>query len=174
VGEPKRDQRRMMRHTAERLPSDRPRYLMGVGTPEDIARRSPRHRHVRLRLAHAQRENGWLFTRFGDIKIRNARYRDDTRRSTTPAPATPARISRAATCITPEVNEILGARLNTLHNLHYYHALMRELRGAIAKRGLATASMRFARHAAGSGKANEGRVRCILPGSPKPNWRPRC
>jgi queuine tRNA-ribosyltransferase len=82
--------------------------------------------------------NGWLFTRFGDIKIRNARYRDDTRPlDDTCGCHTCAHFSRAYLHHLQKVNEILGARLNTLHNLHYYHTLMRELRAAIAGRELA-------------------------------------
>ena len=82
--------------------------------------------------------NGWLFTRFGDVKIRNARYRDDTAPLDEPAPATPAAISAAPTCTTcSKANEILGARLNTLHNLHYYQELMQELREAIEARNRA-------------------------------------
>ena len=81
--------------------------------------------------------NGWLFTRFGDVKIKNARHRDDTaaarRRA---APATPAAISRRAYLHhLHRTNEILGARLNTIHNLHYYLELMREMREAIEARG---------------------------------------
>jgi queuine tRNA-ribosyltransferase len=67
--------------------------------------------------------NGWLFTRHGDVKIKNARHKADTRAARRrPAPAIPAAISRAPTCITciAHVGEILGARLNTIHNLHYY------------------------------------------------------
>ena len=139
VGEPKRDQRRIMRHTAERLPSDRPRYLMGVGTPEDIAEAVAAGIDMfDCVLPTRNARNGWLFTRFGDIKIRNARYRDDTRPlDDSCACHTCANFSRGYLHHLQKVNEILGARLNTLHNLHYYHALMRELRGAIAKRGLA-------------------------------------
>ncbi|HZE11289.1 MAG TPA: tRNA guanosine(34) transglycosylase Tgt, partial [Burkholderiales bacterium] len=127
------------RHTAERLPSDRPRYLMGVGTPEDIAEAVAAGIDMfDCVLPTRNARNGWLFTRFGDIKIRNARYRDDTRPlDDTCACHTCAHFSRGYLHHLQKVNEILGARLNTLHNLHYYHALMRELRGAIAKAGLA-------------------------------------
>jgi queuine tRNA-ribosyltransferase len=138
VGEPKRDQRRIMRHTAERLPAGRPRYLMGVGTPEDLAEAVAAGIDMfDCVLPTRNARNGWLFTRFGDIKIRNARYRDDTRPlDDTCACHTCAHFSRGYLHHLQKVNEILGARLNTLHNLHYYHALMRELRGAIAKGGL--------------------------------------
>src|SRR5438552_2554957 len=82
--------------------------------------------------------NGWLFTRHGDVKIRNARYRDDTRALDGTCPCyTCAHFSRSYLHHLQKVNEILGARLNTLHNLHYYQTLMRELRSAVAERRLA-------------------------------------
>jgi queuine tRNA-ribosyltransferase len=138
VGEPKRDQRRIMRHVAERLPAEAPRYLMGVGTPEDIAEAvSSGIDMFDCVLPTRNARNGWLFTRFGDIKIRNARYREDTRPLDETCPCdTCAHFSRSYLHHLQKVNEILGARLNTLHNLHYYHTLMRELREAIAADGL--------------------------------------
>src|SRR5262245_22789846 len=134
VGEPKPDQRRIMRHAAQALPADRPRYLMGVGTPEDIAEAVAAGLDMfDCVLPTRNARNGWLFTRFGDIKIRNARYRDDTRPlDETCGCPTCARFSRGYLHHLQRVNEILGARLNTLHNLHYYQTLMRELREAIA------------------------------------------
>ena len=139
VGEPKRDQRRVMRHTAQLLPAGRPRYLMGVGTPEDIAEAVASGIDMfDCVLPTRNARNGWLFTRFGDIKIRNARYRDDTRPLDDSCTChTCTNFSRGYLHHLQKVNEILGARLNTLHNLHYYQTLMRELRGAIAGRGLA-------------------------------------
>jgi len=134
VGEPKRDQRRMMRHVAERLPAEAPRYLMGVGTPEDIAEAVAAGIDMfDCVLPTRNARNGWLFTRFGDVKIRNARYRDDTRPLDATCACTTCRnFSRGYLHHLQKVNEILGARLNTLHNLHYYQTLMRELRDAIA------------------------------------------
>jgi queuine tRNA-ribosyltransferase len=139
VGEPKRDQRRVMRHTAGALPADKPRYLMGVGTPEDIAEAVASGVDMfDCVLPTRNARNGWLFTRFGDIKIRNARYRDDTRPlDDSCACYTCAHFSRGYLHHLQKMNEILGARLNTLHNLHYYQTLMRELREAIAAGGLA-------------------------------------
>jgi queuine tRNA-ribosyltransferase len=123
-----------MRHTAGQLPADRPRYLMGVGTPEDIADAVAEGIDMfDCVLPTRNARNGWLFTRFGDIKIRNARYRDDTRPlDETCGCYTCAHFSRGYLHHLQRVNEILGARLNTLHNLHYYQSLMRELREAIA------------------------------------------
>jgi queuine tRNA-ribosyltransferase len=139
VGEPKRDQRRVMRHTAERLPAASPRYLMGVGTPEDIVEAVAAGIDMfDCVLPTRNARNGWLFTRFGDIKIRNARYRDDTRPlDDTCACHACKHFSRGYLHHLQKVNEILGARLNTLHNLHYYHTLLRELRQAAAKGKLA-------------------------------------
>ncbi len=133
VGEPKEDMRRILAHTAPRLPADKPRYLMGVGTPEDIVEAVCAGIDMfDCVMPTRNARNGWLFTRNGDIKLRNARYRDDTR------PLDPAcdchtcrNFSRSYLHHLQKVNEILGARLNTLHNLFYYQTLMRELREAI-------------------------------------------
>jgi queuine tRNA-ribosyltransferase len=133
VGEPKEDMRRVLAHTAPRLPQDRPRYLMGVGTPEDIVE-AVGHGIDMFDCVMPTRNarNGWLFTRFGDIKIRNAVHRHDTR----PLDATCGcyacrHFSRAYLHHLQRVNEILGARLATIHNLHYYLAFTREMREAI-------------------------------------------
>jgi queuine tRNA-ribosyltransferase len=124
VGEPKEERSRILAHTAPRLPPDKPRYLMGMGTPEDIIAR-----------------NGWLFTRFGDVRIRNARYRDDVEPLDPACTCTTCRnFTRAYLHHLQKTNEILGARLNTLHNLHYYQELMRELRDAIEKGSLSARS----------------------------------
>ena len=139
VGESKREMRRVIAHTAPRLPADKPRYLMGVGMPEDIVEAVAAGIDMfDCVLPTRNARNGWLFTRFGDVKIRNARYRDDTQALDGTCPCyTCAHFSRAYLHHLQKVNEILGARLNTLHNLHYYQTLMRELRGAIAERKLA-------------------------------------
>ena len=153
VGESKREMRRIMTHTAPRLPADKPRYLMGVGTPEDIVEAVAAGIDMfDCVLPTRNARNGWLFTRCGDIKIRNARYRDDTLPLDATCPCyTCAHFSRAYLHHLQKVNEILGARLNTLHNLHYYQTLMRELRGAIAERKLADtlAAFREARRKSG-------------------------
>jgi queuine tRNA-ribosyltransferase len=136
VGESKREMKRVIAHTAPRLPADKPRYLMGVGTPEDIVEAVTAGIDMfDCVLPTRNARNGWLFTRYGDIKIRNARYRDDTRALDGTCPCyTCAHFSRSYLHHLQKVNEILGARLNTLHNLHYYQTLMRELRHAIAGR----------------------------------------
>ncbi|MDQ2186733.1 tRNA guanosine(34) transglycosylase Tgt [Alcaligenaceae bacterium A4P071] len=134
VGEPKEDMLRILTHVAPRLPADRPRYLMGVGTPEDLVDGVSQGIDMfDCVMPTRNARNGWLFTRFGDIKIRNARYRDDTRPlDPTCACHTCKLFSRAYLHHLQRSNEISGARLNTLHNLHFYLTLMGEMREAIA------------------------------------------
>src|SRR5258708_573146 len=139
VGESKREMKRVIAHTAPRLPADQPRYLIRVGTPEDlVAAVTAGIDMFDCVLPTRNARNGWLFTRYGDVKIRNARHRDDTRALDESCPCyTCGHFSRAYLHHLQKVNEILGARLNTIHNLHYYQTLMRELREAIAKKKLA-------------------------------------
>ena len=133
VGEPKEDMERIVAHTGPRLPRDAPRYLMGVGTPEDLVDAvSHGFDMFDCVLPTRNARNGWLFTRAGDVKIKNARHREDT------GPLDPAcgcyacrNFSRAYLHHLHRANEILGARLNTIHNLHYYLELMRAMRAAI-------------------------------------------
>ena len=133
VGEPKADRSRILAHTAPRLPADRPRYLMGMGTPEDIVEAVLAGVDMfDCVLPTRNARNGWLFTRRGDVKIRNARYRDDTRPLDESCGCHTCRnFSLGYLHHLQRTNEILGARLNTLHNLFYYQTLMRELRAAI-------------------------------------------
>jgi queuine tRNA-ribosyltransferase len=135
VGEPAEDRERIMRHVAPRMPADRPRYLMGMGTPEDIiAAVGAGIDMFDCVLPTRNARNGWLFTRFGDVKIRNARHRgEDAPLDERCACYTCRHFTRAYLYHLQKTNEILGARLNTLHNLHYYQELMRELRNAIEK-----------------------------------------
>jgi queuine tRNA-ribosyltransferase len=106
---------------------------MGVGTPEDIIEAVGAGLDMfDCVLPTRNARNGWLFTRFGDIRIRNARYRDDTAPlDETCGCYTCRHFTRAYLYHLDKAKEILGARLNTLHNLHYYQELMQELRGAI-------------------------------------------
>ncbi len=139
VGEPKPDMLRILRHTAPQMPVDRPRYLMGVGTPADIvAAVTAGIDMFDCVLPTRNARNGWLYTRHGVIKLRNARYRNDL----APLDAdcgcyTCRNFTRAYLHHLQRVNEMLGAQLNTLHNLHYYQELMRDLRAAIAAGRLA-------------------------------------
>jgi queuine tRNA-ribosyltransferase len=146
VGEPKEDMQRIVAHTGPRLPAGAPRYLMGVGTPEDIVQAvAAGFDMFDCVLPTRNARNGWLFTRHGDVKIKNARHRDDT------GPLDPdcacyacRNFSRAYLHHLHRANEILGARLNTVHNLHYYLELMAGLREAIACGSLAAFRARFA------------------------------
>jgi queuine tRNA-ribosyltransferase len=134
VGEPKEEMLRVLDHVAPRLPAGRPRYLMGVGTPEDIvAGVTAGIDMFDCVLPTRNARNGWLYTRFGDVKIRNAKHRTDTRPlDPTCGCYTCRNFTRGYLHHLQRVNEILGARLNTIHNLHYYLALAAELRDAIA------------------------------------------
>jgi queuine tRNA-ribosyltransferase len=133
VGEPKEEMRRIEAHIAPLLPDDRPRYLMGVGTPEDIVEAVQNGIDMfDCVLPTRNARNGWLFTRHGDIKIRNARHRTDPEPLDASCECYACRnFSRAYLHHLQRTNEILGARLNTLHNLHYYLTLLAELRQAI-------------------------------------------
>ena len=145
VGEPKDEMLRVLDHVAPRLPDGRPRYLMGVGTPEDIvAGVAAGIDMFDCVLPTRNARNGWLFTRYGDVKIRNARHRADA----APLDAdcgcyTCRNFSRSYLHHLQRVNEILGARLNTIHNLHYYLGLAAGLRDAIAAGALADWVARF-------------------------------
>jgi queuine tRNA-ribosyltransferase len=134
VGEPKEEMRRVEAHLAARLPADRPRYLMGVGTPEDIVEAVGNGIDMfDCVLPTRNARNGWLFTRYGDVKIRNARHRLDPQPLDATCDCYACRnFSRAYLHHLQRANEILGARLNTIHNLRYYLTLLAELRQAIA------------------------------------------
>ena len=134
VGEPKDEMLAVLAHTAPRLPADRPRYLMGVGTPEDIvAGVAAGVDMFDCVLPTRNARNGGLFTRFGDVKIRNAKHRMDTRPLDESCGCyTCGHFTRAYLHHLQRVNEILGARLNTIHNLHYYLWLAAGMREAIA------------------------------------------
>ena len=142
----------MLGYIGTRLPADRPRYLMGVGTPEDIvAGVAAGVDMFDCVLPTRNARNGWLFTRFGDVKIRNAAHRADTRPLDEQCGCyTCAHFTRAYLHHLQRVNEILGARLNTLHNLHYYQELMSGLRAAIDARRLSDFASEFKRNQAKS------------------------
>ncbi|MGR8920232.1 MAG: tRNA guanosine(34) transglycosylase Tgt [Gammaproteobacteria bacterium] len=133
VGEPKDDMRRVTAFTAGLLPADRPRYLMGVGTPADLVEAVAAGVDMfDCVLPTRNARNGHLFTSAGVVRIRNAVHRADT------GPLDPAcgcytcrHYSRAYLHHLERANEILGARLNTIHNLAFYLGLMRDLRAAI-------------------------------------------
>lgn len=135
VGEPKEDMLRVLDHLPPKMPADRPRYLMGVGKPADIVeavRRGVDMFDCVMPTRNAR--NGHLFTHYGVVKIRNARHRHDT------GPLDPLcdcytcqNFSRAYLHHLERCGEMLGAQLNTIHNLRYYQLLMADLREAIAE-----------------------------------------
>jgi queuine tRNA-ribosyltransferase len=133
VGEPKEDMMRVLEHVGPRLPADKPHYLMGVGTPEDLVAGVANGIDMfDCVMPTRNARNGWLFTRFGDIKIKNAKYKDDTRPLDESCDCYSCKnFSRAYLHHLHRTGEILGARLNTIHNLHYYLKLMEEMRAAI-------------------------------------------
>ena len=133
VGEPKDDMQRILAHTAPKLPQHKPRYLMGVGTPEDLVNAVGQGIDMfDCVMPTRNARNGWLFTRTGDIRIRNAKFRnDESPLDATCTCYTCKNFSRAYLHHLDRSKEILGAQLNTMHNLHYYLDLMREMREAI-------------------------------------------
>ena len=155
VGEPKEDMARIVAHTAPRLPKDAPRYLMGVGTPEDIVDAVSHGIDMfDCVLPTRNARNGGLFTRAGDVKIKNARHREDLSPLDSQCGCYTCRnFTRAYLHHLHRTNEILGARLNTIHNLHYYLDLMRELRNAIAAGQFSSRRARF--HAERAQEASE-------------------
>lgn len=135
VGEPEEERLQVMDDLLPLMPGNAPRYLMGVGTPLDIAEGVVRGVDMFdcvMPTRHAR--TGHLFTSQGVVKIRNARHRDDT------GPLDPdcscytcQNYSRSYLRHLEKCSEILGSRLNTIHNLHYYQNLMRDLRNAIGR-----------------------------------------
>ena len=135
VGEPKPEFERILNFTAPKLPVHLPHYLMGVGTPEDlILGVSMGIDMFDCVMPTRNARNGWLFTRFGDLKLRNAGYKDDDRPiDPTCACYTCQNFTRSYLNHLQKANEILGSQLNTIHNLSYYLQLMAEVREALSK-----------------------------------------
>ncbi len=133
VGEPKEEMIKILQHTTPRMPQDKPRYLMGVGRPEDIVeavRRGVDMFDCVMPTRNAR--NGHLFTHQGVVKIRNQKHQFDTRPlDETCGCYTCQNYSRSYLRHLDKSNEMLGARLNTLHNLYYYQELMQGIREAI-------------------------------------------
>ena len=133
VGEPKEEMLRIMAHTPHRLPAHKPRYLMGVGTPEDLVEGVAQGIDMfDCVMPTRNARNGHLFTRFGDLRLRNARYKTEE-----------APVDSSCTCYTCQnfsraymhhldrCSEMLGPMLASIHNLHYYLNLMQEVRDAL-------------------------------------------
>jgi queuine tRNA-ribosyltransferase len=146
VGEPKELMRQIMAHTPHRLPAHKPRYLMGVGTPEDLVQGVADGVDMfDCVMPTRNARNGTVFTRYGDLKLRNARHKSD------PQPLDPSctcyacagasglpwqqggreGFSRAYLHHLDRCGEMLGPMLTTIHNLHYYLNLMRETRKSL-------------------------------------------
>jgi queuine tRNA-ribosyltransferase len=147
VGEPPEDRWRILDFLADKLPADKPHYLMGVGTPEDIVGAVQRGIDMfDCVMPTRNARNGHLFTHQGIVRIRNAVHQYDE------GPLDPLcdcytcrNYSRAYLRHLQRCNEILGHRLNTIHNLHYYQSLMRGLREAIEAGRLETFVAEFYR-----------------------------
>jgi queuine tRNA-ribosyltransferase len=134
VGEPKDEMLRIMAHTPHRLPVHKPRYLMGVGTPEDLVEGV--HQGVDMFdcvMPTRNARNGHLFTRFGDLKVRNAKHRQSERTldPSCSCHTCASGFSRAYLHHLDRCGEMLGPMLATIHNLHYYVNLMSEVRQAL-------------------------------------------
>ena len=133
VGEPKEEMMKVLDFLPEQMPTDKPRYLMGVGTPLDLVEGVAMGVDMfDCVMPSRNARNGYLFTSEGVVKIRNAKYKLDT------APLDPncscntcKNYSRSYLHHLQKTNEILGSRLNTFHNLYYYQDLMRSIRKAI-------------------------------------------
>lgn len=133
VGEPKEEMERILAHTAPQLPVNKPRYLMGVGTPEDLVFGVSQGIDMfDCVMPTRNARNGMLFTRYGNVKIKNAHYKKDMRPLDESCDCYTCRnFSRAYLHHLFRSQEILSSQLNTIHNLHYYQVLMQEMRDAI-------------------------------------------
>ena len=133
VGEPTAEMFKVLDGLNPYMPADKPRYLMGVGKPEDIVEAVLRGIDMfDCVMPTRNARNGWLFTQYGDVKIRNAKYASDTSPIDKDCSCYACRYySRSYLRHLQRCNEILGSRLATIHNLHYYQQLMRDLRTSI-------------------------------------------
>ena len=158
VGEPKDEMLRIMAHTPHRLPANKPRYLMGVGTPEDlVAGVACGVDMFDCVMPTRNARNGHMFTRYGDLKIRNAKHRSDERpldetctcyacKGVTHEDGTVSGgFSRAYLHHLERCGEMLGPMLASIHNLHYYLNLMREVREALDEGRFTAFAEQFAR-----------------------------
>jgi queuine tRNA-ribosyltransferase len=133
VGESKEDMERILTHTTPQMPEHKPRYLMGVGTPQDLVLAVSRGVDMfDCVMPTRNGRNGYLFTSNGVVKIRNAKHKNaDEPLDPNCACYTCENFSRAYLHHLDRCGEMLGAMLMTQHNLHYYHNLMAQLRGSI-------------------------------------------
>ena len=133
VGEPKEEMMEVLSYLPDHMPQDKPRYLMGVGTPLDLVEGVASGVDMfDCVMPSRNARNGYLFTSEGVVKIRNAKYKKDTGPlDPNCACSTCSNYSRSYLHHLQKTNEILGSRLNTLHNLFYYQELMQSMRSAI-------------------------------------------
>ena len=145
VGEPKEDMMRVLEHIGPKLPADKPHYLMGVGTPEDlVAGVASGVDMFDCVMPTRNARNGWLFTRFGDVKIKNASHKASLRPLDENCGCYTCRnFTRGYLHHLHRVGEILGAQLNTIHNLYYYLELMSEIREAVGTHTFTAFRQRF-------------------------------
>ncbi len=138
VGEPKEEMMATLDVVHHKMPVDKPRYLMGVGTPEDLVEAVRRGIDMfDCVMPTRNARNGHLFTSFGVVKIRNSQYEFDTKPLDESCGCyTCQNYSRAYLRHLDKCQEMLGSRLNTIHNLYYYLSLMQGLRDAIEKKEL--------------------------------------
>ena len=134
VGESKAEKTEILQFMSDKLPKDRPRYLMGVGTPEDIVEAVKRGVDMfDCVIPTRNARTGFLYTKNGILKLRNARYKDDMRPIDEDCQCYTCRnFTRSYLKHLDNCKEILGLRLNTIHNLYYYHELMKDLRDSIS------------------------------------------
>ena len=149
VGEPKEDMQRIVAHTPHRLPGHKPRYLMGVGTPEDLVEGVGAGVDLfDCVMPTRNARNGHLFTRFGDLRLRNSRYKTDESAidptCSCHACSGTGGVSRAYLHHLERCGEMLAPMLASIHNLHYYLNLMREIRAALEAGTFAAFRVRFA------------------------------
>lgn len=135
VGEPKEDRDRILEATVPHLPANKPHYLMGVGKPEDLVEGVLRGIDMfDCVIPTRNARNAFLFTRYGQLKLRNSQYQHDTRPIDELCGCyTCQNYSRAYLRHLDKCGEILGARLNTIHNLYYYQELMQGIRAALER-----------------------------------------
>ena len=145
VGEPKPLMQQIVAHTPHRLPAHKPRYLMGVGTPEDLVEGVEAGVDMfDCVMPTRNARNGHLFTRFGDLKLRNARHKtDESPPDMSCTCHTCSNFSRAYLHHLDRCSEMLGPMLASIHNLHYYVNLMREVREALDAGEFAAFAKRF-------------------------------
>ncbi len=145
VGEPKAERERVIEVLEPQLPRDRPRYLMGVGTPTDLVEAVSRGIDMfDCVMPTRNARNGHLFTSNGIVRIRNARYESDLQPLDAACTCyTCAHYTRAYLRHLDRCNEILGARLCSIHNLHYYQTLMQGMRRAIEEQRFAQFAREF-------------------------------